>query len=471
VAAFASALACLVTAATTYTWKAQIVAGGCGAACVVLGLVARGARQSIVGLRWVETGVFAALLSVAVVAGLAAAGRDYAWLRSTLHFAVIITAYGVLIPNSMKRAAIAIAAQSIIAVAAVVAIHGKTGPASNLELAGPLAVLAVAALVAFAGAAAVGLFRGVATETRIANMYALTSPLGKGGMGEVWRAQHERLARPAAIKIIRPDVLDESPERAEFVRRSFEGEARMTAQLRSPNTVEVYDFGSTTDGSFYYVMEYLDGLDLQTLVERFGPLPAGRLMFLLEQACMSLADAHDHGLIHRDVKPANIFISRMGLSFDYVKVLDFGLAKPVHDDSDDGVISGTPAYFAPEVITREAPVDSRSDIYALGCVAYFALTGEIVFPEKDLIHMAAAHVDKSPTRPSALAEQAVSRELDALILRCLAKNPADRYENARELLEALRSLPDRTWTSPDAESWWATNLPAPATDDESAQGS
>ena len=198
-------------------------------------------------------------------------------------------------------------------------------------------------------------------------------------MGEVWRAEHRLLARDAAIKLVRPEVLGaRNDQEVQLTLRRFEREAQATAALNSPHTIQVFDFGITQDGTFYYVMELLAGRDLESLVREFGPLPAARTIYLLRQVCHSLADAHARGLVHRDVKPANIYVCRMGLDYDFAKVLDFGLVKIRNRPSADSLTTmdqsttGTPAYMAPECILGDVDVDRRADVYALGCVAYFA---------------------------------------------------------------------------------------------------
>jgi serine/threonine protein kinase len=217
--------------------------------------------------------------------------------------------------------------------------------------------------------------------------YRLVTLLGKGGMGEVWRARHHMLARDAAIKLIQPDLLSrKSGNSAVLLRRRFEQEAKATALLRSPHTVERYDFGVTRDGVFYYVMGLLDGIDLETLVKKFGPQPLARVVNILRQVCRLLADAHSHGMIHRDIKPTNIFLCRMGNEYDFAKVLDFGLVKILNGNETqmtvEGATTGTPAYMAPELALGNSDLDARADLYGLGCVAYWLTTGSLVFEEK-----------------------------------------------------------------------------------------
>jgi serine/threonine-protein kinase len=284
-------------------------------------------------------------------------------------------------------------------------------------------------------------------------------------MGEVWRARHRMLSRDAAIKLIQPHMLGRgSGEDSALMQRRFEQEAKATASLRSPHTIGLYDFGVTEDGVFYYVMELLDGIDLDTFVRKFGPQPPARVVYILRQVCRSLADAHKHGLIHRDIKPTNIFLCRMGNEYDYAKVLDFGLVKVLESDEPQMTLAnattGTPAYMAPELAMSMPSIDGRTDLYGLGCVAYWLLTGSLVFEEKGAAAMMLAHVQKVPVPPSRRAELDVPESLDRAILMCLAKTPEERPASA-EIFG--RMLDDCTgtasWTPEDAERWWLTHRP------------
>ena len=298
--------------------------------------------------------------------------------------------------------------------------------------------------------------------------YQLDFMIGRGGMGEVWRARHKMLQRDAAIKIIRPEVLaTQAGRQAAAVRKRFEKEAKATASLRSPHTVALFDFGMAKDSSFYYVMELLDGIDLHTLVERFGPVDPGRVARILIEACDSLEEAHRQGLVHRDVKPTNIFLCRLGQNYDFTKVLDFGLVKSLHADADmtqmtmDGQATGTPAYMAPEVAMGSANIDQRADIYGLGCVAYFLLTGQMVFNEPTPTALALAHVQKPPVPPSERTETRIPASLERIVLQCLEKDPEQRPRSAQELARAIENATDvNLWTREEASRWWSTNLPA-----------
>jgi len=299
--------------------------------------------------------------------------------------------------------------------------------------------------------------------------YRLESLLGKGGMGEVWRARHRLLRRDAAVKLVRPDLLSSAGgSEIRHIRQRFELEAQAIASLRSPHTVALYDFGTSDDGSLYYAMELLEGMDTQSLATRYGPQPAGRVISLIRQACDSLDEAHDLGMVHRDVKPTNLFVSRLGKQVDFVKVLDFGLVKAILDPgqsqlSMQGETSGTPAFMAPEQVRGEADVDARADIYGLGCVAYFLLTGELVFDEPTPMATAIAHVERAPAPPSRRAEVPVPASLERVIMACLEKNRESRPQSVAELALLLEECTDvPRWTPSDAKEWWALHYPAQA---------
>lgn len=302
------------------------------------------------------------------------------------------------------------------------------------------------------------------TRAREMGSYRLITLLGKGGMGEVWRARHHMLARDAAIKVIQPDVLSrKSGNNAVLVRRRFEQEAKATALLRSPHTVELYDFGVTKDGAFYYVMELLDGIDLDTLVKKFGPQPPARVVNILQQVCRSLGDAHSHGMIHRDIKPTNIFLCRMGNEYDFAKVLDLGLVKVLNDRETqmtvEGATTGTPAYMAPELALGSSDLDARTDLYGLGCVAYWLATGKLLFEEKTARAMMLAHMQKEPVVPSKRSNLAIPASLDRAIMSCLAKQPADRPANAGVLASVLERCEGvGSWTAEDSKRWWHANV-------------
>ncbi len=309
-----------------------------------------------------------------------------------------------------------------------------------------------------------GLNEEVSRARRLGS-YMLEEKLGRGGMGEVWRASHQLLARPAAVKLIHPEALAADALGAQSILARFEQEAQATASLRSPHTVELYDFGRTEDGAFYYVMELLDGLDMATLVEKHGPLEPARVIHLLDQACHSLEEAHRAGLIHRDIKPANLVVCRYGTDEDFVKVLDFGLVKEVSAQgaevqqlTQQDVVQGTPAFMPPELALAEKKIDGRADLYALGCVAYWLLTGTMLFTTESPMQTLMKHVNQVPDAPSKRAEIPIPSELDALVLQCLEKDPTNRPASAATLSAALRSIPlERAWGREDAGRWWDTH--------------
>ncbi len=246
----------------------------------------------------------------------------------------------------------------------------------------------------------------------------------------------------------------------------FEREAQATAALSSPNTVELHEFGVTSEGTLYYVMELLRGLDLQNLVEKHGPVPYPRILYFLRQVCESLAEAHHNGLVHRDIKPANIYICRVGLQCDFVKVLDFGLVKLNRGEGAQtqltaaNTAAGTPAFMAPEIALGEPTIDGRADLYALGCVAYWLLTGRYVFEGNNAMKVVLAHVNEAPVPPSQQTELEVPAALDQLILECLEKKRENRPPSAADVLERLAAVNDSdSWDRDRAASWWRTHLP------------
>jgi DNA-binding NtrC family response regulator len=294
--------------------------------------------------------------------------------------------------------------------------------------------------------------------------YRLIERLGRGGMGEVWLAKHQLLARPAAVKLIRPDVFGQGGKDDNF-RQRFQREAQATAKLRSPHTVELYDFGISGTGSFYYVMEHLEGLNLEQMVRSFGPLPAERAIEFLKQACRALSEAHQEGLVHRDIKPANLFACHLGTNYDFLKVLDFGMVKNIQAEQEStqltavGSALGTPAYMAPEAVSG-GEVDSRTDLYSLGCVGFWLLTGCRVFEAENPTKIILSHIQEQPSAPSSVSGLEIPQDLDLLVLRCLAKVPGERPATAEELWQALDVIPlENPWTHSRALEWWRLYLP------------
>ena len=382
--------------------------------------------------------------------------------------AVLILVYSMIAPASPRRMLMASLLAALMDPAAFgiayLAGHPTPQPIVVLVMTWPNIACAFVAMVPSRVLQRIGRRLHEAQEL---GSYHLVEPLGTGGMGEVWRARHRLLAREAAIKLVRPELLGaRNEEETQVVLRRFEREAQATAMLNSPHTIQVFDFGVTQDNTFYYVMELLTGRNLESLVREFGPLPSSRVIYLLRQVAHSLADAHARGLVHRDIKPANIYVCRMGLEYDFAKVLDFGLVKMKHSrDGDtlstiDQTTTGTPAYMAPETILADADVDRRADVYALGCVAYYLLTGQLVFEADTSMKMLMHHLNTPAVPPSQRTELPIPRELDALILACLEKDPGRRPQNAGELFRmASDCRASDTWDAAAAESWWRIHLP------------
>jgi eukaryotic-like serine/threonine-protein kinase len=289
--------------------------------------------------------------------------------------------------------------------------------------------------------------------------YRLISPIGEGGMGEVWRASHKMLARPAAIKLVKPDSV-----RQDLLARRFQREANAIAGLQSPHTVYLYDFGTTREGRLYYVMELLDGISLQTLVTKFGVQPASRVVAILRQICRSLEEAHENKIVHRDMKPSNVMICKVAQAYDFVKVLDFGLAKPFDNPAAAqltvmGMTTGTPEFMSPEVAAASSKIDPRADLYAVGCVGYFLLTGSLVFTDANPVNIALKHMKTAPIPPSRRTDQFIPPDVERVILACLEKQPGARPTDARALEKMLAACDVPPWTEADAGDWWARHLP------------
>lgn len=308
-----------------------------------------------------------------------------------------------------------------------------------------------------------------AGKAREMGSYRLVELLGRGGMGEVWRARHRMLARESAVKLIRPEALGDAGEsEAQRMLQRFEREAQATAALRSPHTIELYDFGVSGDGTFYYVMELLEGFSLETMVARFGPVPPSRAVHLLSQICHSLAEAHHAGLVHRDIKPANIFACRRGMDLDFVKVLDFGLVKDRKESGAGltiaGTMAGTPGYIPPEVALGKSDIDGRADIYALGCVAYWLLTGRPVFEGTTAMEVVVNHVRTPPVPPSRRSGRVFPEPLERLVLECLEKEPERRPQTVVSLAESLKAIDlAPSWTRARMEEWWSEHRVEPET--------
>jgi serine/threonine-protein kinase len=383
--------------------------------------------------------------------------------------AVWMFAYTVLVPNRPWKALLALlGSSSATPVVFSLMIHTGEAPVVSpwlffLTFVFPYLVVTVLAYISTWIIFSLGRELKHAREL---GSYRLEKLLGKGGMGEVWSAKHSMLARPAAVKLIRQDTIGANPASIATAIDRFEREAQVTAGLQSPHTVQLYDYGTSDDNTLYYVMELLDGIDLETLVQQYGPVAPERTVYILLQVCHSLADAHHQGLVHRDIKPSNIFLSTKGLDHDSVKVLDFGLVAVNSAESADdqrltveGVIAGTPAYLAPE-IAKGSDADTRADLYALGCVAYWLLSGKLVFEADSPVGLLLAHAGKEPIPPSRHSELEIPDSLDRIVLACLQKDPGQRPQSAGELADRLRAcdLP-QPWTNERARNWWQKYVP------------
>jgi serine/threonine-protein kinase len=385
-------------------------------------------------------------------------------LRQVSPVAIPMLAFAALIPAASRKAlavSLGAAAMDPLALFMVRRQHAYDAPEIVLLLGSPF----LAAFVAHQVSRVVHRLNEGIAKAREVGSYRLVERLGTGGMAEVWRAEHRMLARPAAVKLIRPEVLiAHGPLESERLLRLFTREARATASLGSPHTIQVYDFGVSREGAFYYVMELLDGSDLQSLVEQFGPQPSSRVAHLLAQTCRSLREAHERNFVHRDIKPANIFTCRVGGEFDFAKVLDFGLVIDRHPTpeelEDDKRFVGTPSVMAPEMVRFHAPVDARADLYALGCVGYWLLTGKRVFEAQTRHDMLVMHAHQRPVSPSRRGGIRIQPELEAIVMACLEKNPNKRPQTASELVERLSALKfDEPWTEERARLWWQRQWP------------
>jgi serine/threonine-protein kinase len=402
--------------------------------------------------------------------------RNATWIGLSW-VAVWTLLFTIVVPSSPRRSVLAaLAASSSVAVMAAVSI--ATYPPPLLPNTTQFFFIFVfpyvlVVVMAYVGARVLFALGNEVRKARELGSYHLLERLGQGGMGEVWRARHRLLARPAAIKLIRP-LAAPSIVGSDAARR-FEREAQAIASLRSPHTVNLFDFGIADDGTFYYVMELLEGLDAERIVNKFGPMPPGRVIHLIRQACHSLSEAESISLVHRDIKPANIVLCRYGEDYDFVKVLDFGIVKAIRGSGTaegaptltaltvEHVVQGTPAFIAPEQVLGGLPVDNRADIYGTGCLTYWLLTGQLVFTGDTPMQLLVQHAQAMPEPPSARTEMPIPKELDAIVLACLAKDPSERPQTARELARRLDAVPvSGEWTPELARAWWETNQPVPS---------
>jgi eukaryotic-like serine/threonine-protein kinase len=426
-----------------------VLAQALAASLLLLDVEARSTRGMLVGATRPEVGV---LLGVTQILVLRAA----------------------LIPSKPARTAVVSALAMAILAAATGYIHATMVRrwSGAVPMAAPITV-AVWGTVSVATSAVVSfVVYGLQARVREAmalGQYTLEEKLGEGGMGVVYLARHALLRRPTAVKLL-AGGLTGAPAIARFER-----EVQLTSQLSHPNIVAVYDFGRTPDGIFYYAMEYVDGIDLERVVERDGPLPPGRVLDILEQVAGALAEAHAVGLIHRDIKPANLLIRARPRGPESIKVVDFGLVKDVSGSSPNltglSELAGTPLYMAPEAIASPDAVDARSDIYALGAVGYFLLTGQPLFEGATAVVVLGHHLHSSVTPPSERTDQTVPKKLEAVLLRCLSKRPDDRPGDAAALVAELGACDDvPPWTPDHAARWWADRAPSLRAAKPSARG-
>jgi tRNA A-37 threonylcarbamoyl transferase component Bud32 len=400
--------------------------------------------------------------------------REMVWAypaETAIPWIILINLYALFVPNSPRRAGAIVLGMAVIPLAGA-ALASLQEPLLRERMFGGggasalLLWLAIAATTALYAAHRLGKLRREAFDAKRLGSYTLKEKLGAGGMGEVHLAEHQLLKRPCAVKLIRPDKADQAGAIARF-----EAEVQATAGLTHPNTIEIYDYGFTDDGTFYYVMEYLPGRTLQEIVERTGPMPPARVIHLLRQVCSALAEAHRAGLIHRDIKPGNIFATERGGILDVAKLLDFGLVKSTLADESspeltiEGAVIGSPLYAPPERILGESEPDVRGDVYSLGATAYYLLTGRPVFGGEKALKILFAHANETP-RPLRELQPDMPSDLEEVVLRCLSKRPNDRFQSADDLAAALERCSDAgRWDQTTARDAWQNCTRNAATDD------
>ncbi|MGO9922047.1 MAG: serine/threonine-protein kinase [Isosphaeraceae bacterium] len=441
--------------------------------CIAVGaLLASPVELDHARLRILEYGFFGALIVFMMVAqyvGCSSLIRegDFSHLvasekNGVLNFLVVIVLYGVFIPNKPSITARVVLTMALgpLIVLVLLQLLAEKAPnmidqlaESELTIANSLFILVGAALAIYTSYVLNGLRQDLKEARRLGH-YQLGDKLGEGGMGEVYLAEHQLLKRPCALKLIKPDV-DTNP----LALARFEREVQSAAMLSHPNTIEIFDYGHSEDGTFYYVMEFLPGMSLSDLVRQYGPLPPGRAVYLLRQVCGALAEAHRLRLVHRDLKPANLFVAILGGKCDVAKVLDFGLVKLTAPEATqltaDYTVSGTPLYMSPEQAMGASEIDGRADVYALGAILYFMLTGHPPFEGATPTELMIAHARDPVTPPSKLRPD-IPADLEAVALRCLAKKPDERFPGAREMAFAMGACACAgEWDEIKAEEWWA----------------
>jgi len=408
-------------------------------------------------LHAIDTFYVVASLTCIAAAAVISLDRRQAAYTCLLYSCFAVLTRALVVPSTGRRTAIvtAIGYTPMTIGAVILAIYAEWPGPKDVPgpgfLIGFVQIAAVAILLSAAGSQIIYGLRRKVTAAQQLGQYTLVSKIGEGGMGVVYLAHHFMLRRPTAVKLLHPDRVG-----AGNLKR-FEREVQHMSQLTHPNSVAVFDYGSSPDGVFYYAMEYLGGIDLEQLVRKHGKQPAERVRQILIQVCGALQEAHDRGIIHRDIKPANIILCERGALPDVVKVVDFGLVKEITSDTgqSQAVILGTPSYVSPEAVTDPATIGPASDLYALGCVAYFLLTGKKAFDGKTAVDVCIQHVTKTAPPPSQIASVNVPRALEELIMQCLAKQPSARPARAMALAEALRDMgPFDDWDDTRATQWW-----------------
>ena len=456
---FANSAAMLHPLATWHDWIAplNVLVLAAGIICAAVWVACKVGQRSTTELETIDTIATIATGSCIGLTAIYAPAVQRPELSAIMGVIIFLILRAIVIPSEGGRTATLSSLTVLPAIYAAYECHARELPAPYTL---PLPLYpALTAVWAGLGVVAAALasrtifgLRKTASEAQKLGQYTLGAKIGEGGMGAVYRASHAMMKRDVAIKLLPADRAGKDG----LVR--FEREVQLTSRLNSPNTIAIYDYGRTPDGVFYYVMEYIDGFSLEDLVLRFGPLPPGRVIHLAKQICAALAEAHSIGLIHRDIKPANVALCERAGVFDVVKVLDFGLVKELGTDSASTTtasLTGTPLYLSPESITAPDTVDGRSDLYAVGGVAYWLLTGTHVFAGTTVVEVCSHHLHTKPESPSARLGETVPADLEAVILKCLEKDPAKRYADADALahaLDACESIDE--WSADLASAWW-----------------
>lgn len=440
--------------------------------CGMIAILASPQRFSLRHLRFIElalvgvTGLFVGMYEYDLILHrlqLGGASLALAGLQGCVTYIFgTMALYTMFIPNTWRRAAAVVIPLSLVPMLVLLMLRVQHADVqlvlehmfSDGVLLDYLLMLLLGGTAAIYGAHTIHELRLEALKARQLGQYRLQRQIGSGGMGEVYLAEHQLLRRPCAIKVIRP-----SRQADPSALERFEREVQLTAQLSHPNTIDIFDYGRTADGTFYYVMEFLPGMNLLELVEQYGPMEPARVVHFLRQTARALREAHEMGLIHRDIKPANIFAAKRGGAFDVAKLLDFGLVKPLRDFqqsdlSQSGAISGSPFYISPEEVTDPQRAGPASDIYSLAATGYFLLTGRPPFQGANSLQLMVAHVNER-VRPPSEIRAGIPADLETVLIKCLSKQPSERYTNVEELERALSACSvSGKWTFEEAQRWW-----------------